>query len=237
MNFLLAFLQALVLITTPISGDTVVGTLTITGTAASPQFDHYETAFAYDPNTTDTWFEIAPPSTTPVTSGPLASWDTSNITDGVYMIRLRVYSTDSKAPVEVIVRNIKVSNSSPTAVPGAPTTAPGEATSVSPDLTPAADATTAIDLTPAGATPQATVPGQEPTAALTATPEATSTPTGLAALPAFLNLSSYASAFCNGVYLTAAVFLVLGVYVVVRDRIRRPIRKWLRRVVSDIRKP
>jgi hypothetical protein len=234
MNYLIILVQALVLITAPVTGDSLVGQVSITGTAASPQFDHYELAFAYDPNPTDTWFEVTPPSTSPVTNGPLGVWDTTNITDGVYMLRLRVYNSDSKAPVEVIVRNLKVSNNAPvapTTEPGAPTALPGAPTATPGALTqPTLALTLENGLTP-GATPSAGA-----TAALTPSPQPTSN-SPFASLPAFLDLSSYASAFCNGVYLTAAIFLVLAVYVIVRDRIRRPIRKWLRRVVSDIRKP
>ncbi len=225
MTLLLALIQALSLITAPTTGSTVQGTVTIAGTAASPTFDHYEIAFAYDPNATDTWFEIAPPNTAAVASGQLATWDTTSITDGTYMLRLRVFSTDSKTPTDVIVRNIQVRNNAPT--PAVTNASASPEVTLSPTLpslgglTPTAETTAAVTVTPTGA------PTLPPTT--TAVPALN--------LPAFLDLSSYASAFCNGVYLMAAIFLVLGLYVVVRDKIRGPIRKWLRRVVSDIRKP
>jgi hypothetical protein len=222
MGLFLLLLQALALITAPVEGSTVVGTVNITGTAASPGFDHYELAFAYDPNPTDNWFEIVPPSNIPVTDGLLGAWDTTAITDGVYMLRLRVYNTGSKTPVDVIVRGITVQNDSPT--PTIPASAGTQ---------------------PPGGTPTSAAPGQPtappPTAAVTAAPTAARVaPTATAApasLPAFLNLAAYSNAFCNGAYLAGAVFLALGIYTILRDRIRRPIRKWLRRIVSDSRKP
>lgn len=227
MNLFLALIQALVLITAPATGDSLVGTVTISGTATSPQFDHYELAFAYDPNTTDTWFEVAPPSTTPVTSGELATWDTTGITDGTYMLRLRVYNSGSTTPTEVIVRNLVISNNAPTPNP--------QATSLATSAFPQATVPPTLQLTSGAPTPASTAV-LSPTAAGTLPVEATPD-SPLSTLATFLNLPSYASAFCNGVYLTLAIFVILGAYVVVRDRIRRPIRKWLRRVVSDIRKP
>jgi hypothetical protein len=225
MNLFLALIQALVVITAPATGDTLVGTVTISGTAASPNFDHYELAFAYDPNTTDTWFEVVPPSNTPVTNGQLGTWDTTGITDGTYMLRLRVYNTGSTAPTDVIVRNLVIGNNAPT--PAAPPT--GAPTSSFPIATLAPTAAGPVS------TPQSTTAALEPTAATVPVEPTTESP--FSSLSTFLNLPSYFSAFCNGVYLTLGVFVVLGAYVVVRDRIRRPIRKWLRRVVSDIRKP
>lgn len=224
MSLLLILLQALALLSSPVEGAIVNGQVNLIGTANDPQFSRYELAFAYDPNPTDTWFEIAPPANIPVTTGTLGIWDTTTITDGTYMVRLRVFGSGSNTPTEVIVQNIQVRNDSPTLAPlstNAVTAAP--IASNSPVAT--------LALTPEPATPP-------PTAVGTAAPQpnASAEPTP-SLLPAFPDLSSYAVAFCNGVYLTGAVFLIIAVYVIVRDRIRGPIRKWIRRVISDIRKP
>jgi hypothetical protein len=221
MSLFLILLQALALLTSPVEGATVNGQVNLVGSANDPQFARYELAFAYDPNPTDTWFEIAPPVTLPVTTGQLGVWDTTTITDGTYMLRLRVFSTQSNTPTEVIVRGIQVQNDVATPAPTA------ESGTLSPQITEAPIATLPFTPEPPTLVPAATDPPQ-PT--LTAEPTA-------APLPAFLNLSSYADAFCNGVYLTGAAFVIIAVYVIVRDRIRGPIRKWLRRVISDIRKP
>ena len=221
MSLLLILFQALALLTAPVEGDTVSGQVNLTGTANDPQFARYELAFAYDPNPTDTWFEIAPPATTPVTTGTLGIWDTTPLTAGTYMLRLRVFSIDSNSPTEVIVRNIQVQNDAPT-----PTPSTGAVTA--PPIATTPPSTAAVTALPIATAPPSTgavtaPPAQEPT---------TSSP-----LPAFPDLSAYTTAFCNGVYLTAAAFLIIATYVIARDRIRGPLRKWIRRIMSDIRKP
>lgn len=211
MNLLLVLLQAIVAITSPAQNETVVGVVNITGTAAHPQFVRYEISFAYDPNPTDTWFELQPPSETQVAEGLLAAWDTTSISDGTYMIRLRVYSSDSATPQEAIVRGIKIRNAAP---PTAAPTSTGEAASPTPTL--------ALPT----ATPAST-PASSPFPI--ASPVSPSSPS--------LDLLPYTSAFCNGAYLTFGVFIFLGLYAVLRDRIRRPFLRWLRRIISDSKKP
>ena len=216
--FLILLQVAVALITSPTQAQVVTGSVNITGTAAHPQFARYEVAFAYDPNPTDTWFEVQPPSTHQVTDGILAVWNTTSITDGNYMIRLRVFSSSSSTPSETIVRNVKVRNNAPTET---------LATSVTTEPTVVPSPTTVL---------------LGPTATLLPPPTATGSSVSVlpevpAAVPAFLDLSSYSSAFCNGVYFTGGAFLLLGSYVALRDRIRRPIRRWIRRLVSDSRKP
>ena len=217
MFLLLILLQAAAIITAPAPGDAVTGSVNITGTATHPQLTRYEVAFAYDPNPTDTWFELQPPSTNSVTDGVLAVWDTTRITDGNYMLRLRVYAANSDTPLETIVRNIQVQNNAPIATPTLPD-------SLTPTLNPTATLTR-LDST--------ATPLPEPTATLPSSPTSPPSPS----LPAFLDLSNYTSSFCNGVYLTLGAFVLLGIYVALRDRIRRPIRRWLRRIMSDARKP
>jgi hypothetical protein len=210
MSLLFIILQAVAFIAFPTTSQTVRGPITITGTASHPQFARYEIAFAYDPNPTDTWFELRPPSTAQVTDGPLASWDTTRISDGTYMIRLRVYGTDSTIPIETTVRGIKVQNSIPPTLAPTSTTAPLLATPTTP-------------------------PTSTPVAAIAPT-SAPVIPTPEPFLPTF-DFSPYTSAFCNGIYFTLFVFLLMGLYAALRDRIRRPLWRWIRRVLSDIKKP
>ncbi len=216
--FLILLQVAVTLITSPTQGEVVTGSVNITGTATHPQFARYEVAFAYDPNPTDTWFEIQPPSANQVTDGILAIWNTTSITDGNYMIRLRVFSSSSSTPSETIVRNIKVRNNAPTETP---------APSVTTEPTVAPSPTTIL----LGPTTTLLPPPTATGSSVSVLPEAP------ASVPAFLDLSSYSSAFCNGVYFTGGAFLLLGIYVALRDRIRRPIRRWIRRIISDSRKP
>ncbi|MEK7278001.1 MAG: hypothetical protein AAB427_11685 [Chloroflexota bacterium] len=209
MFFFLVLLQAaLALITSPAEGQSIAGIVNITGTATGPGFARYEVAFAYEPNPTDSWFEMQPPSAAQVASGTLAVWDTRSISDGVYVIRLRVYSTDSGSPVETIVHRVIVQNAAPTDAPPTP-----------PTLAP-----TSAPLLPSLAAPLST---------LQSTPTLPHPQTSSLSL----DLSLFTSAFCSGIYITFGIFLILGIYAALRDKIRRPIRRWLRRVLSDIRKP
>ncbi len=211
MQLLFVLLQAIALITSPAQNETVAGVVNITGTAAHPQFARYEIAFAYDPNPTDTWFELQPPSETQITNNLLAAWDTTGIADGTYMIRLRVYAGDSDTPEETIVRGIKIQNTAP------PTPLP----------TPTGEA----------ATPTATAILPTATLVSTLTPSPIPAISPVSPASPSLDLSPYTSAFCNGIYLTFGIFLFLGLYAILRDKIRRPILRWLRRIISDSKKP
>ncbi len=216
--FLVLLQAALAVISSPGDSQTLSGIVNITGSAAHPQFARYEIAFAYDPNPTDTWFEIQPPATTQVSEGLLATWDTRPIADGTYMLRLRVFATDASAPLETIVHGIIVAN------------AP------KPTTTPTATAT------PATATATAELPTLRssgvPPPAVTQQPAATQlSPAATPPTAPLFDLAPYTSAFVNGALYTFGFFLLLGLYALLRDKIRRPIRRWLRRIVSDIRKP
>jgi hypothetical protein len=108
-------------LTSPQPGQVVNGLVTLSGTADHPAFNRYELSFAYDEDTTDTWFSIGEPVDTRVIDGRLALWDTSTITDGDYSLRLRVWLQDGRS-LEAVVPGVRVRNYSfdpvvPTAVP------------------------------------------------------------------------------------------------------------------------
>lgn len=81
-------------ITFPQEGAPLDGLVTITGTADHPQFLGYQLAFAYDPNPTGTWFPLTERVESPVNDDRLALWDTSQITPGVYQLRLTVFTEE-----------------------------------------------------------------------------------------------------------------------------------------------
>nr|MBI2904590.1 hypothetical protein [Chloroflexota bacterium] len=220
--FLVLLQAALAIISAPGDNQTLTGIVSITGSAAHPQFARYEIAFAYDPNPTDTWFEIQPPATTQVSEGLLAAWDTRHIADGTYMLRLRVFATDASAPLETIVHGIIVANApKPTPTP----------TAISSPLGTAAPATATAEL-------PARLSSGVPPPAVTQQPAATQlSPAATPPTAPLFDLAPYAAAFINGALYTFGFFLLLGLYALLRDRIRRPFRRWLRRIVSDIRKP
>jgi hypothetical protein len=80
-------------IDSPPENGTVFGTVEIKGTAAAPGMTCYRVDFAYEQNPTNTWFPIAE-GTEPVQNGTLVEWDTSQIREGTYSLRLTAYLQD-----------------------------------------------------------------------------------------------------------------------------------------------
>jgi len=98
-------------ITRPVSGEAVRGIVTLEGTANHPTFDHFDLAFGYDPDPTDTWFPIVDSDQSKVVEGRLAVWDTSAVADGVYRLRLRVWPAEGQ-PLVALVGGVRVRNQS-----------------------------------------------------------------------------------------------------------------------------
>lgn len=103
-------------ITQPAPGDVVSGVVTIYGTADHPAFTAYDLAFAYADNPTNTWFPLGEPVQVPVVDGRLGLWDTNEIADGEYRLRLRVWLQDGTA-LEDVVTGVRVRNLSPAETP------------------------------------------------------------------------------------------------------------------------
>ena len=98
-------------ISDPQPGQALRGVVLIQGTAEHPAFDHYEVSFAYEPNPTADWFAIEAAGSSPVQNGQLASWDTTQIADGAYQLRLQVFSSDGSAPLQQLARVEKLARS------------------------------------------------------------------------------------------------------------------------------
>lgn len=117
-----------VAITSPSSGDVLRGTVTITGRADDPNFQSAQLDFGYASNITpsgglsDTWFTLQTFSQ-PVLDAALATWDTLSITDGDYILRLRMILIDGSfqdVTVPVSVQNdvpLATSTPQPTSTP------------------------------------------------------------------------------------------------------------------------
>jgi len=101
-------------ITSPASDAIISGEVIITGTTDIQGFASSQLDFTYASNSTDTWFALQT-STQPVVDSPLATWDTTLISDGDYILRLRVYLADGSSQ-EVTVP-IKVQNDTPIVTP------------------------------------------------------------------------------------------------------------------------
>lgn len=196
-------------ITVPVRGQRADGIVYILGSANHPAFDHYELHFSLDPNPTDTWFPIVLAGAKPLDNSQLGQWDTDSISTGTYMLRLQVFAYDGSLPNEVIIPGISV-GADPE--PPTPTLAPTIAATIKPQ--PVATRVLVID----SQTSNNTLP--------------------------FRNLFSqlrekhdYSSTFVNSAAYSVAAFLTLGVYLQLRKLIRPHVRRLLRRVRSDLRRP
>ena len=81
-------------ITFPLSGDALRGEVTITGTTDDPNFLSAQLDYSYASNPTGTWFALQTFSQ-PITDSALAVWNTASISDGDYILRLRVNFLDN----------------------------------------------------------------------------------------------------------------------------------------------
>jgi hypothetical protein len=106
----------------PRAGEVLQGTVTVAGSSNMPGFLSAEIAFAYSGDTTETWFLLAA-SGQPVEDGTLATWDTTTISDGDYILRLRVTLTDGSY-LDATVPDLRVRNYTPVETLAPASTAP-----------------------------------------------------------------------------------------------------------------
>jgi len=101
-------------IISPISGDTLRGQVEIVGNLNVPNFASAELAFSYASNPADSWFVIQT-FPQPVLDSTMAIWDTTSLTDGDYILHLRVFFQDGSSQ-DVVVSDLKIRNDVPTVV-------------------------------------------------------------------------------------------------------------------------
>ena len=94
-------------ITSPAPDELLRGQVTITGRLDFPSFLSAQLEFSYASNPTNTWFLIQTFST-PLREGTLANWDTTSITDGDYVLRLRASFEDGTSQEATV--HIKIGN-------------------------------------------------------------------------------------------------------------------------------
>lgn len=173
----------------PATNEALRGSIQIIGTATAPAFESADLTFSYLGDETNTWFwidEVAQP----VTEGTLATWDTTVISDGDYILRLRVNSLDGTyqdAQVEIQVRNY-------TAAEAAPATATATAANVF-------------------QVPTAQILPPEPTR----TPQPLATPTLLPPNPIRATESAVVDGFLQGALVVAGLVLLLGIILLRRQ--------------------
>ncbi len=104
-------------ITSPLNGDILRGQVEIMGNMDIPGFSSSELAFSYASNPADSWFTIQT-FPQPVANSTIATWDTTSLTDGDYVLHLRVFLQDGTSQ-DVAVSDLKIRNDLilPTATP------------------------------------------------------------------------------------------------------------------------
>jgi hypothetical protein len=120
-------------IVSPRQNEVLQGVITIRGSSDLAGFVSTELAFAYAGDTTGTWFLIAI-NNQRVNINTLATWDTTTITDGDYVLRLRAYLKDGSS-VDFQVPNLRVRNYTPVEMPTPALTASQATVTVPPTLT------------------------------------------------------------------------------------------------------
>lgn len=106
-------------ITSPLSGDTLRGQVNIVGNLNVPNFASAELAFSYASNPADSWFTIQT-FPQPVVDSTIAIWDTTSLTDGDYILHLRVFFQDGSSR-DIVVSDLKVRNDVPVVASATPT--------------------------------------------------------------------------------------------------------------------
>jgi hypothetical protein len=181
-------------IISPLPGQALQGTVPIVVNTAIEGFEAAELAFAYAINPTGTWFTIFQ-GNQPVAGESLAQWDTSQISDGVYTLRLIVKMSDGTQQT-VDVAGLRVRNytaiESDTPTPVTPSATPPPKDTTIPSATP----------TPTG-TPLPPTPTLQPTN------------------PAILGKTQVLVSVAQGGLVAAGLFALAGLYGTLRW-MRRP---------------
>jgi hypothetical protein len=206
--------DGLAIIVSPAPAQTLIGVVTVQGTAASPNFQRYRLEYAVQGSLEPEWFAIVEIAQQ-VTNGTLALWDTTAVPDGVYQLRLRVFLR-SGAVLQTVVQGLNVINRSATTLPTLPQPATPLATAF-PTLGPSP---TALIQQPPTLPPRPTVASIAPTSPPPSEGQRVVTQTALI-------LQALQGAFCNGALFTLFAFSLFGAYRLFHVRVRPRLRRWL----------
>ena len=130
--------RALGRISSPRAGDALQGIVPIVGSTDVEDIRSWELSFGYANDSTNTWF-ILDRSNQAIRDQPLAQWDTTSITDGLYNLRLNI-QLETGEQSDLIVANLRVRNYTPietnTPHPSPTVLMTDTPTSIPPTLTP-----------------------------------------------------------------------------------------------------
>jgi hypothetical protein len=118
----------LALITSPQNNAIVRGLVPIQGSATHPQFQFYKVEYAREPVTGENFAIVGAIHEQQVVDGQLEVWDTTQVPDGSYTLRLRVVRLDGNYGeynvVQVVVANAQPTETPTPAVAPPPTVSP-----------------------------------------------------------------------------------------------------------------
>lgn len=120
-------------IVSPQTGDVLRGQVEIVGNMDIPNFASAELAFSHATSPADSWFTIQTFSL-PVKEPVLVVWDTTVITDGDYILHLRVTLQDGTVQ-DALVSDLKILNDVPLPTPSPLPTFPSQFSTPLPVLT------------------------------------------------------------------------------------------------------
>jgi hypothetical protein len=175
----------------PTGGETLTGSVPINIAVNQPGLNAWELSFAFIENPTDTWFLLAS-GNTPF-EGEILRWDTTVLTDGDYVLRLR--ATLSDASRDALVSPLKIRNYTT------------DATAPAPDIT--------------ATQPSGPVASPTPTLIIALTQPTRQTPTPLPPNPAILYNEDIAEAALRGAGYSLVVFTAIGLLAWIKKKMTR----------------
>jgi len=190
-------------IISPRDNAVVAGSVAILGTAIHPEFWKYELYFS--PMISQEWVFVGQVHEKAVVNGQLEIWHTQTVPDGAYQLRLRVVRRDGNYD-EYFVRNISVSNTTPTVTPTLEATPTRASTPTPLPPTP----TIVVEQ------PQLPTATPKPTANQPTVPETQVEPTAANSPPSALSVEGLSNAACYGGALAGGVFLLVVILTLLR---------------------
>ena len=190
------------LITSPQNNAIIRGQVSIQGSATHPQFQFYKLEYAREPVTGENFVIIGAIRENQVVDGQLELWDTTQVPDGSYTLRLRVVRLDGNYSQYSVVQ-VVVANAQPTETP-----------------TPAESPTPTISPTPLPPTPTIVIEQPAlPTDALVPVPtRITPLPTPSEETASFsLDVAPLQTACLYGVGISLGIFLLFGLLAALRN--------------------
>ncbi len=103
------------IIDSPRTGEVLLGVVVVKGSSDISGFESSEISFSFTDDPTGTWFLIAI-NPQPVADSTLVTWDTTVITDGNYVMRLKINLIDGTTR-EFLVPDLRVRNYTPVETP------------------------------------------------------------------------------------------------------------------------